>query len=298
MNFIQYIITFLVITFITSFTLKRIFNTHILINKRVYEINKNNGKTGNENNNFESTVIVKFRNWINGIPKMNSKKQKALTILINKAGKPFNVKTNEIIALQIIGSIASGSFLFLVVYSSSNKLSSSFFLSFLFTLLIYNMPIFLLKRKITNRTKLIEKGMSDFFDLVNVSVEAGTGLDNAIMKVSKEIKGPLSDEFLEALNDMKLGKTKKEAFTHLKEKIEVESFKNVMSSIIHAEQMGVSISKTLKEQTISIREQQLEKGKEKAMKAPVKMLIPLVLFIFPTLFIILIGPVVLQYFYK
>lgn len=151
-----------------------------------------------------------------------------------------------------------------------------------------------LNAKGKQRIKAINKAMPDFFDMLNVSLEAGMGLDGALKKVCQQMKTPLSAEFLSALEDMKLGKTRKQAFTELRDRVDSEFFQSVMNSIIQADQMGIGMSKVLRTQTQRIREKQRFAAKEQAMKAPVKMLIPMVLFIFPTLFIVLLGPVIVN----
>ena len=135
--------------------------------------------------------------------------------------------------------------------------------------------------------------MPDFFDIVNLSIEAGMGLDAALLKVCKQTKGPLSDEFLQTLEDMSLGKSRREAFSDLRERVPVHQFQSIITSLIQADMLGVGMAKVIRSLTDRIREQRTQFAREKAMKAPVKMVFPMLLFIFPAMFIVMLGPLVI-----
>ena len=157
-------------------------------------------------------------------------------------------------------------------------------------LLGFRLPVFYLGKKKTARIKAINKSMPDFFDTVNLLLEAGMGLDLSLVEVSQKIKGPLADEFLATLDDMKLGKSRREAFYELRKRVPSDSFQSVITSLIQADQLGIGMAKVLGNLTIRVREQRREAAREQAMKAPVKMLFPMVFFIFPSLFIVILGP--------
>ncbi|HHY74332.1 MAG TPA: type II secretion system F family protein [Bacillus bacterium] len=109
----------------------------------------------------------------------------------------------------------------------------------------YSYLQYYLSAKIKQRVQQIEKTMPDFFDMLNVSIEAGLGLDGALKKVCNQIESPLSSEFLYALEDMKLGKSRKEAFVEITNRVPSEFLKSVLNSIIQADQMGMGMSKVL-----------------------------------------------------
>lgn len=157
----------------------------------------------------------------------------------------------------------------------------------------FRYPMFYLAKKRTLRIKEINKQMPDFFDMVNLLLEAGVGLDSAISNVCQKKKGPLSEEFQQALEDMKLGKSRREAFYELRKRVPSDMFQSVIMAIIQADQLGIGMAKVLKNLTIRIREQRREARREQAMKAPIKMLFPMVFFIFPAIFIVILGPLVI-----
>lgn len=156
------------------------------------------------------------------------------------------------------------------------------------------LPNFALSKKITARQKKIQNSLPDTIDLLTVSVEAGLGFDGALAKVIDKMPGPLSDEFENVLQEIKVGKQKRDALRSMADRICVPDLSTFVSSIIQADQFGVSIGNVLRIQSDQMRQKRRQRAQEKAMKAPVKMVIPMVLFIFPTLFSVLLGPVVIQ----
>jgi tight adherence protein C len=213
---------------------------------------------------------------------------------LQAAGIPFGLSPGDYILLQILLP-AMLFLLFIALFlPPADEKGKIVVFAGMVAVFAYSYTNYYLTAKIKQRTKEIDKAMPDFFDLLNVSIEAGMGLDGALKKVCTQMDTPLSKEFLSTLEDMKLGKARRQAFIALRERVPSEFFKSVMNSIIQADQMGIGMSKVLRTQTQRIREKQRFTAKEKAMKAPVKMLIPMVLFIFPTLFIVLIGPVIVN----
>ena len=156
------------------------------------------------------------------------------------------------------------------------------------------MPNFILSKKISARQKKIQNSLPDTIDLLTVSVEAGLGFDGALTKVIDKMPGPLADEFENVLQEIKVGKQKRDALRDMSDRIGVQDLSMFVSSIIQADQFGVSIGNVLRIQSEQMRQKRRQRAQEKAMKAPVKMVIPMVLFIFPTIFSVLLGPVIIQ----
>jgi tight adherence protein C len=237
-------------------------------------------------------LFMRIRLFASG--RMPKHKTEQVERKLQAAGRPFGLSAGDFVLLQIALPIALFTiFTFLFYFTTEEKLKVVLFALSVATF-SYVYTNYYLAAKGKERTKLIEKSMPDFFDMLNLSIEAGMGLDGALKRVCQQMETPLSEEFLSALEDMKLGKTRKHAFSDLRERVPSPFFKSVMSSIIQADQMGIGMSRVLRTQTKRIREKQRFTAREQAMKAPVKMLIPMVLFIFPTLFIVLIGPVVVN----
>lgn len=155
-------------------------------------------------------------------------------------------------------------------------------------------PLLILNRKIRGRQREIQNSLPDIIDLLTVSVEAGLGFDSALAKVIDKFPGQLAGEFSRVLQEIKMGKPKKDALKSMSDRVGVADLTTFVSSVIQAEQYGVAIGHVLRIQSEQMRIKRKQRAQEKAMKAPVKMLIPMVLFIFPTIFSVLIGPVAIK----
>jgi tight adherence protein C len=157
----------------------------------------------------------------------------------------------------------------------------------------YTAPEFWLGRKIGARQRAILRMIPDTLDLLTISVRAGLGFDAALAKVVEKLKGPLSEEFRRALAELRVGKSRREALRDIVARTEVPPLTNFVGAIIQAEQLGVSISKVLQVQSEQLRIERRQRAEEMAAKAPIKMLFPLVGCIFPSLFIVILGPAVI-----
>jgi len=159
----------------------------------------------------------------------------------------------------------------------------------------YIFPNSWLKAKAKQRQKEIQHTLPDVLDLLTVSVEAGLGFDAALLKVVEKQKGVLAEELLRVLQEIKMGRPRREALRDLAKRNKLaEDLSNVVASLVQADQLGISIGGVLRNQAKQIRQKQRQRAEEKAQKAPIKMMIPLVLFIFPNVFIIVIGPAIIQ----
>lgn len=156
------------------------------------------------------------------------------------------------------------------------------------------LPNLYLGQKIARRKEEIQNTLPDVLDLLMVSVEAGLGFDAALSKVIEKFKGALAEEFMRVLQEIKKGKPRKDALKDLADRCEVEDLTGFISSIVQADQLGVSIGNVLRVQSKQMRQKRRQRAEEQAMKAPVKMLFPLVFFIFPTIFVVLLGPAAIQ----
>lgn len=156
------------------------------------------------------------------------------------------------------------------------------------------LPFFLLNRKIKNRRHSMVRDLPDVLDLLTVSVEAGLGFDGALHKLSEKMKGALVEEFTRLLNEMRVGVPRRSALLAMANRCNLEDVSVFTTSLVQADQLGVGIGNVLRVQSAAMREKRRQRAQEMAMKAPVKMLLPLVVFIFPTIFVILLGPALIQ----
>lgn len=172
-----------------------------------------------------------------------------------------------------------------------NKVIGLMLMAFLASQLL---PLLLLNHKISVRKLSIQKDLPDVLDLLTVSVEAGLAFDGALAKLSEKMKGALVDEFNRVLQEIRMGAPRREALTAMGTRCDVPDLSLFVTSLVQADQLGVSIGNVLRVQSASMREKRRQRAEEQAMKAPIKMLLPLVLFIFPSLFVVLLGPAVIQ----
>ncbi len=214
--------------------------------------------------------------------------------LIVSAGTPYGFGANKWLVIQVllIISIASTALLMGIVFRSGLQLSlltaaAGIILGFL-------APRMILLSKAKRRKKEIIKSLPNILDFMTVSVEAGLGFDAALGVVVEKMQGVLGSEFERALQEIKMGKPRKEALKNMSSRIDIVDFTTFIASIIQAEQLGVSIGNVLRVQSQEIRLKRRQRIQEKAMKAPVKMLIPMVLFIFPTIYTVILGPMIIR----
>ena len=154
----------------------------------------------------------------------------------------------------------------------------------------YTLPQFILSKRVKARQEQILLSLPYSIDILSISVEAGMGFDAGVGYTMRKVKGPLSEEFAKTLNEILLGKPRLEALEDLGNRTGVDELKTFVTAVVHASRLGGSITNTLRIQADSMRVRQRQRAQEQAMKAPVKMVFPLVLFIFPALFIVILGP--------
>ncbi len=155
------------------------------------------------------------------------------------------------------------------------------------------LPQMWLNSRVTQRQTQIIKSLPDAFDLITTCVEAGLGLDAALARVAEKVEGPFADELSRMLREVALGKMRRDALRELGERTGVPDLLAFVNAVIQAEQMGSSVGAVLRVQSEQLRVRRRQRAEAQAYKAPVKMIFPLVLCIFPTLFIVILGPAVI-----
>jgi tight adherence protein C len=151
-----------------------------------------------------------------------------------------------------------------------------------------------LKGRLGARQKLVLKTLPDALDLVTTCVEAGLGLDGALARVAEKSSGPLADELTRMLREVAMGKLRREALTETADRIGVDELTSFVNAIIQAEQLGVGIAQVLRVQSDQMRTRRRQRAEKTAHEAPIKMIFPLVLFIFPAFMLVILGPAVLR----
>ncbi|MFN0147615.1 MAG: type II secretion system F family protein [Dehalococcoidia bacterium] len=198
----------------------------------------------------------------------------------------------------LITGIAAGAFpvLVLIMLALGGNTSPKMMLGFYAVLTgmgIYGPRMWLLG-KVKRRQKAIWRSLPDAFDLITASVEAGLGIDAALTRVIEKVQGPFAVELTRTMREITMGRSRREALLDMADRTGVEELRSLINAIVQAESMGISIGGVIRVQTGVIRTKRKQKAEEQAFKAPIKMVFPLVLFIFPCIMIVIGGPAIIQ----
>lgn len=213
---------------------------------------------------------------------------------IEQAGRPWNLDVNTVLALKtVLVLIALGG---LLLAGSLRVLPGLWFLGLVVLVLpgAYYLPDIVLLRAIARRKRAISRALPDFLDLLTVTVEAGLGLDSALAKISEKLEGPLKEEIIITLHHMRIGQSREEALRQFAARCGVKDLDRFIAALIQAQRLGVGLGKILRTQSGNMRVVRRQRIEEAAQKAPVKMLFPLVIFIFPSLFVVILGPAAIR----
>ena len=210
------------------------------------------------------------------------------------AGTPWNLSFYSLLAIQFLsGALFLVIFLYLMRFIQLEGFRL-FFMIIMVMSLGFFIPYSVVNSKADNRQHKIRRALPDMLDLLLISVEAGLGFDMALKRVSKTMPGPLSDEIKRALEEIRMGGERTIAFRGIARRSGVSEVSSFISSITQAEQMGSNIASTLRVQSDYMRQKRRQRAEETAAKAPTKLLFPLLIFIFPALFVVILGPAVLR----
>jgi tight adherence protein C len=211
---------------------------------------------------------------------------------LEKAGYPGGLRGADWMGVKILSTIVFtiiGFFLGLLI----GKIQIGFVFALAGGAIGFVAPEFWLGRRIRNRSFEMVLELPDALDLLTISVEAGLGFDAALAKVVEKMEGPLVNEFRQALAEIRMGRTRREALRDVASRADAQPITNFIGAIVQAEQLGVPIAKVLQIQSQQLRIERRQRAEEAAAKAPVKMLFPMVGCIFPTIFIVILGPAVI-----
>jgi tight adherence protein C len=209
------------------------------------------------------------------------------------AGNPENLNVDKILVMKLVGlvSIVAWIPLFLMLQFQGTILFVGILVAW-GCAFIY--PDVLLNRKIEDRQKEISRKLPDILDLLTISVEAGLGFEQALDRTCTAVPGALSEEFRRMLHEIRIGSTRADALRAMAERSDVPELRAFILAMLQADTFGVSISRLLRSQADEMRIKRRLLAQEKAQKAPVKMLFPLVFCIFPSIFVVILGPAMIN----
>jgi tight adherence protein C len=212
------------------------------------------------------------------------------------AGNPVRIDAATFLASRFVVAVLFGGFLTLIFVISPPAWGTGrrILVVLLFTALGFAFPQLWLQSKIDRRQTEIRKAMPDALDLLTICVEAGLGFDAAMSKVSEKWENQLSLGFARAIREVQLGKTRREALRIMADRMGIPEMTSFIAAVIQSEMLGVSMAKVLRIQSDQMRMKRRQRAEEAAHQAPIKMLIPMVIFIFPTIMIILMVPAAFQ----
>jgi tight adherence protein C len=221
--------------------------------------------------------------------------QKARADLLNRldlAGRPGNLTPEDFGAVRIVAAAVMAAVGLLIGLLLGSPLYAVISLA-VGAILGYYLPVLWLKQKVDARRADIRKGLPDAMDLLVIAVDAGLGFDAALARVTDKYKNALSDEFAKVLREVSLGRPRLEALDEMGRSSGVDDLHNFIQAVIQSEQFGTGIGKILRIQADEMRRKRRQRAQELAAQATLKMLLPMVGCIFPTLWIVLLGPAAL-----
>lgn len=209
------------------------------------------------------------------------------------AGNPNNWTPSEFLGIRGLAALVIGMMVFLLLTIAKTEILQTLGLTGISSFLGFYLPMFWLNNKIKVRQHDIQKALPDALDLLTISVEAGLGFDAAMSKVTEKSDNELSRAFGRVSAEIRLGKLRREALRDMANRADVADVTTFIAAVIQADQLGVSLSKVLRIQSDQMRVKRRQRAEELAAQAPIKMMIPLVFLIFPSLFVVLLGPAAL-----
>lgn len=212
---------------------------------------------------------------------------------IAAAGLTGKVTPTQITTLSWLLMIGLPSFLFLLT-ATGPRTDRTWQFIILSGVIGYRMPVGVVAGRAQKRKHEIQKALPFTLDLISISVEAGVAFDGAMAIVAEKTKGPLTDELNLTLNEIRLGKARNEALSDMAIRLGVDDLKSFLTAVIYISRLGGSLVDVIRIQATAMRIKRRQRAEEKAMKTPVKIMIPLVLFIFPAMFIVILGPAGIQ----
>ncbi|KUM32691.1 type II secretion system F family protein [Arthrobacter sp. EPSL27] len=212
--------------------------------------------------------------------------------LLSLAGRPASLPLGRVLAAKpLLGLLGA----LLGFYISSSGPTPIIKLVGIFVVLLgYFIPDLLLYSKGQERQKIMQLELANTLDQMLISVEAGLGFEGAMARAGENGKGPLAEEIVRTLQDMQVGRSRRESYLALSERTNIPELRSFVQAVVQADTYGIAISRVLRIQAKVMRVKRRQRAEEKAMKLPVTILFPLLFFIFPVLFIAILGPAVIN----
>lgn len=208
------------------------------------------------------------------------------------AGRPREWPLAKVIMAKPL--LGLGGFVLGLLMFTADPSGGRFLLCLAFVALCYFLPDLLIRNRAQKRREAVRLDLPNALDQMLISVQAGLGFEASMSRAGEFNSGPLADELIRTLQDIQVGRSRKEAYLALAQRVDVPDVRSFVRAVVQADTYGIPIANVLKTQAKDMRIKRKQRAEEHAMKMPVKMLFPLIFFILPTLFIVLLGPTVLN----
>lgn len=212
--------------------------------------------------------------------------------LLALAGRPAAIPLSRLLVAKPALAMAAAVLMGLVALPLRNPMITA--LACFCVVLAYFVPDLLILSKGLERQKAIQLELPNTLDQMLIGVEAGLGFEAAMARAGQKGRGPMAEELIRTLQDMQVGRSRREAYLALAERSSVQDLRSFVGAVVQADAYGISVSKVLKTQAQEMRVKRRQRAEQKAMKLPVMVLFPLLLFIFPVIFIVILGPAVIN----
>ena len=245
---------------------------------------------------FSQRVLVplmeKLSNLVQRFTPSNS--IEAVRHKLELGGIGHKIKPTQFLGIRIFGSLILGMLSLLIAFAGTIPLGQRLLMIVVSFALGYLVPGIWLGSKITRRQNDVQKSLPDALDLLTICVEAGLDFTASMHKVAEKWDNELSAAFMRTVQEMQLGKLRREAMRNMASSMDVPDVTSFVAAIVQADSLGVSMAKVMRILSDTMRMKRRQRAEEKARQAPVKMMLPLVFFIFPTILIVLLGPAAIQ----
>lgn len=209
---------------------------------------------------------------------------------LDRAGNPPGWTVDRVVTSKVLGVVAGFVLSSLLAYIFGLGLGPAIVMVVAGTIFGFHAPSLYLYNTAVKRDAVMQKSMADAIDLLTISVEAGLGFDAALQQVAKNTEGPLAAEFGRVLQEMQIGRGRGDAMRAMGDRSSLADIQSFVSAMVQAESFGIPIAQVLRVQSSEIRVKRRQRAEEKAAQVPVKIMVPVVLFILPCLMIVVIGP--------
>jgi tight adherence protein C len=204
------------------------------------------------------------------------------------AGYPLGLGAREFYGISLASTLLGAWLAFMFIRRGTELINIVLSISIL--ILLYFLPKLWLQSRVQRRQNAVRRGLPDALDMLSVCATAGLGFDQSLQRVSEYWDTPIGHEFGRVISEMEMGLTRREALRNLADRVDIREISSFVALIIQTEQLGMSISDTLHAQAEQMRIERRFRAQEQAQKAPIKMLIPMALLIFPALLAVILGP--------